>query len=167
MNLERFRENLEYVCHTHPHVITDLFTMHGFPTETEDEAMMTIDFIKSIKWLHFPYIFILKIFPNTDMEKLALKNGITRERLQRFQENTAYHELNEALVHDKSFTAKYQSSFFYEYFLSKDRLSNILPEQMKLLTEDEILQKYNSYLPTGNSGLSSFAKLLEFIGIEE
>ena len=33
----------------HPHVNLTLNAMHGFPTETEEEAMMTLNYIKSIK----------------------------------------------------------------------------------------------------------------------
>ena len=53
--------------------------MHGFPTETREEAMMTLNFIKSIKRIHFPYVFVLRVFPNSDMEQLALENGISRK----------------------------------------------------------------------------------------
>ena len=58
LNIEKLRANIEYITKTYPHVVLDLFTMHGFPTETEEEALMTLDFIKSIKWLHFPLILI-------------------------------------------------------------------------------------------------------------
>ncbi|MCP4152402.1 MAG: AMP-binding protein, partial [bacterium] len=56
LNIQKLRENLEYISSRYPHVLLELFTMHGFPTETEEEALMTLAFIKSIKWLHFPYV---------------------------------------------------------------------------------------------------------------
>ena len=31
-------------------------TMHGFPTETEEEANMTLNFIKDTKYIHFPHV---------------------------------------------------------------------------------------------------------------
>jgi hypothetical protein len=31
LNLEKLRENLEYICKTYPHVILELQSMHGFP----------------------------------------------------------------------------------------------------------------------------------------
>ncbi|MCP4216936.1 MAG: AMP-binding protein, partial [bacterium] len=79
LNLDKFRTSVEYFLEKHPKVILEMFTMHGFPTETEEEAMMTLDFIKSFKWLHFPYVHILKIYPNTDMATLAIENGISAE----------------------------------------------------------------------------------------
>ncbi|MFC2145920.1 amino acid adenylation domain-containing protein [Acidobacteriota bacterium] len=162
LHLDKFRSNIEYICKKYPHVIMDLNTMHGFPTETGEEAMMTLDYIKSIKWLHFPYIHILKIFPNTAMEKIAVENGISRDAIYR-STGLAFHELPETLPFDKRFTSEYQSRFLDEYFLSKERLCHVLPHQMKALTEDEILQKYNSYLPVD---IRTFEDLLEFTGID-
>lgn len=161
LNIEKLRENIEYISKTYPHVILELFTMHSFPSETREEAMMTLDFIKSIKWLHFPYISILRIYPSTDMAKLALENGISNETIFK-SADLALHKLPETLVFDKSFTLKYQADFLNEYFMSKERLLHVLPYQMKVLTEDEIVQKYNSYLPTE---IYSFNQLLNFIGI--
>ncbi|MCP4146358.1 MAG: AMP-binding protein, partial [bacterium] len=71
LDLDKFRDVVNYIATKHPHIILEMATMHGFPGETEDEAMMTLNFIKDIKWIHFPYIHILKIFPNTEMEEFA------------------------------------------------------------------------------------------------
>jgi amino acid adenylation domain-containing protein len=161
LNLEKFRENLEYICQTHPQLIIELFTMHGYPSETREEAHMTLDFIKSIKWLHFPYVFVLKVYPNTDMEKLALANGVTRESILSSMDR-AFHELPDTLPFEKRFTLKYQSEFTNEYFLCKERLRHVLPHQVKVLTEGELVKKYNSYLPID---IHSLQDLLEFAGI--
>ncbi len=161
LNIEKLRENMIYIIENHPHVILELHTMHGFPTETKEEAMMTLDFIKSLKWLHFPYIHILKIYPNTRMKQLALESGIPALAISR-SENLAYHQLPETLPFNKNFTLQYQTDFLNNYFLSKKRLLHVLPYQMKLLTENEIVQKYTSYLPTD---INSFEQLLEFLGI--
>jgi amino acid adenylation domain-containing protein len=161
MNLEKLRENIEYFCKKYPDVILELFVMHGFPTETREEAILTLDFVKGIKWLHFPYFHILKIYPNTAMEKLALQNGISPEAIAR-SVNFAYHELPETLPFDKSFSLKYQADLFNNYFLSKERLRHVLPRQMRILNEDEIVEKYNSYIPVD---INCFDDLLQFIGI--
>jgi amino acid adenylation domain-containing protein len=161
LNLKRLKENIQYICEAHPHVILELNTMLGFPTETEEEAGMTLDFIKSIKWIHFPYLNILKIFPGTDMAELAMKNGVTAEQIAR-SEDCAYHELPETLPFDKSFTIEYQADFLNNYFLSKERLLHVLPHQLNVLTEDELAQKYDSYLP---ADIKSLDALLEFTGI--
>jgi amino acid adenylation domain-containing protein/non-ribosomal peptide synthase protein (TIGR01720 family) len=163
LNIEKLRTNLEYIAEKYPHVILELYTMHGFPTETKQEAMMTLNFIKNIKWLHFPYIFVLTIYPNTEMEKLALDNGIPPEAIDRSL-NLAYHELPDTLPFEKDFSIKYQAEFLNDYFLSKERLLHVLPQQMKILTEAEMVQKYNSYLPVD---INSFNQLLEFFNLRK
>jgi amino acid adenylation domain-containing protein len=162
LDLEKLRVNLEYIIEKHPQVILELHTMLGFPTETEEEAMMTLDFIKRLKWVHFPYIHILKIYSHTDMEKLALQSGIPREAINRSM-NLAYHELPDTLPFDRRFVLKYQANFLNNYFLSRERLLHVLPKQMKVLTEDEIVQKYNSYLPVE---IKSLEELLSFVNID-
>ena len=52
--------------------------MHVLPSETEDEAKETLSFIMITEWFHFPQVNILKIYPNIDMEDLALKNGVSK-----------------------------------------------------------------------------------------
>jgi len=163
LNLPRFRENTEYICEKYPNVLMELYTMHGFPSETEEEAMMTLDFIKNLEWVHFPYVNILRIYSNTEMEKLALENGITRDQILA-SETLAYHEIPETLPFDKSFTLKYQFDFFNNYLLSRERLLHVLPYQAKILTRDEIVQKYNSYFPVE---INSFEDLLSYVKISE
>lgn len=161
LNLDRFRDTLQYITTHHPQVILELFTMHGFPSETEAEALATLEFMQSIHWLHFPYVHILKIFPGSAMEQLALDNGIDGSAIRR-SHSLAFHELPETLPFDAAFTKQYQSEFFQGYFLNRERLRHVLPHQMRVLTEDELVQKYNSYLPLE---IHSFAQLLEFFGI--
>jgi len=162
LNLEKFRENIEYFCEKHPQVILELFTMHGFPSETEEEAHMTMDFIKSLKWVHFPYIFILKIYPGTEMADLAVQHGVYREDILRC-EDMAFHELSPTSPFDPRFTKQYQMDFLNDYFLSKERLLHVLPFQAKVLTEDEIIQKYDSYLPFN---IETVEDILELAGIQ-
>ncbi|MCP4219143.1 MAG: amino acid adenylation domain-containing protein, partial [bacterium] len=144
--IDKLHDNMDYICKQHPQVISELFTMHGFPGETEADAQLTMDFIKSLKWLHLPHVNILKIYPNTEMADLAIKNGISPDAIAR-SENLAFHQLPETLPFEESFTMEYQTEYL-DYFLSKERLLHVLPYQMKTLTRDEILQKYNSFLPT-------------------
>ncbi|MCP4218851.1 MAG: amino acid adenylation domain-containing protein [bacterium] len=162
LNLDKFRKTVEYFIEKHPKVILEMFTMHGFPTETEEEALMTLNFINSMKWIHFPYVHILKIYPNTDMATLAIESGISAETIHK-STTLAYHQLPETLPFDKRFTLNYQASFLNEYFLSKERLKHVLPFQVQALTEREVVDKYDSYLPTE---IGSFNDLLQFTGLK-
>jgi amino acid adenylation domain-containing protein len=161
LNIPRLKENLEYFCTKYPNIILELFTMHGFPTETEEEAYQTLDFIKSLHWLHFPYINILRIFPHTDMEKLALESGISRGVILN-QTDLTQNDWADTLPFEKKFTFNYQNTFLQEYFLLKERILHVLPYQMSVLSDDEMVQKYNSILGTEMTCLDD---LLGMVGI--
>lgn len=163
LDLDKFKKVVDYIATQHPEIILEMATMHGYPTETEEEAMMTLDFIKDIKWLHFPYIHILKIFPNTEMEEFALEHGIRKEDILKSKDR-AFHELPETLPFPKSFTRQYQSEFLNGYFLNKERLKQVLPVQMKIIDESALIQKYNAYLP---ADIKSIQDILTFAGIED
>jgi amino acid adenylation domain-containing protein/thioester reductase-like protein len=161
IKLDILRENIDYICRQYPQVILALQTMHGFPGETEEEAMMTLEFVKTTRWLHFPYVHILKIYPNTDMASLAVQHGISEQAIRR-SARLAFHEIPETLPFDKDFTLAYQAGFLQDYFLLKERLQHVLPHQLKLLSEDELVQKYDSYLPVP---IRSLADFFEFAGL--
>jgi amino acid adenylation domain-containing protein/thioester reductase-like protein len=163
LNLEKFKSAIEHIAMHHKNVILELATMHGFPTETEEEAMTTLQFIKDIHWIHFPYIHILKIFPNTEMEAFALENGVSKSDILASRDR-AFHELPDTLPFPKSFTKKYQADFMNEYFLNRDRLRQVLPIQMNILDQNAIVQKYNAYLP---APIKTVQDILEFAGISD
>ncbi|MBN3346594.1 B12-binding domain-containing radical SAM protein [Clostridium botulinum] len=165
LNLDNFKRNSEYIATEHPEIILEMASMHGFPTETEEEAYMTLNFIKNIQWIHFPYIHILKIFPNTEMEAFALSNGISKYDID-ISRNRAFHELPETLPFDKSFTREYQSKFMNEYFLSSERLRSVLPAEMKILDESALIQKYNAYLPTKIESIQDLLKIGKIEGLK-
>ncbi|MCP4157906.1 MAG: radical SAM protein, partial [bacterium] len=163
LDLDKFKNVVDYIAGQHPEIMLEMATMHGFPSETEEEAQMTLDFIKEIKWIHFPYIHILKIFPNTEMEEFALSQGVSKEDIIASR-NRAFHELPETLPFPKSFTRKYQADFLNSYFLNKERLEKVLPVQMNILDESALAQKYNAYLP---AEIKSIPDLIEFAGLEK
>ena len=162
LDIERFRENLEYITKEHPEAVTVLNTMHGFPTETEEEAMMTLDFIKSIKWIDFAYLHNVRIFPGTELEHFALEAGIPKEMIEESQD-MSYHELSSTLPFSREFTMAVRTSFVQEYVFNKQRLLDRLPHQMEHFSEDELDQKYNSYFPTPK--IKSFNDLLKYAKI--
>ncbi len=161
MDIDKLREMAEYICRTHPHVLLDIFSMLGFPSEIEEEAYMTLDFIKNLKWAHFVFISLLKIFPNTDMEKIALEQGFSYDDILE-SENLRFYQVSKGGQFDENVTFKYQADFLNNYFLKKERLLHVLPHQMRVLTEDEIIKKYDSFLP---ADIKTFDDLLQLGGI--
>ncbi len=158
LNIEKFRENIEYLCSEYPEAVTTLNTMHGFPTETEEEAMMTLDFILSLKWVHFPYTHIVRIFPGTDLEKFALNHGVPRNAINESIDKS-YHKVTPTLPFSREFTERYKLTFLKKYVLNKERLLKVLPIQMKHFTEDELNQRYSSYFPSKVKGLRDVLKI--------
>jgi amino acid adenylation domain-containing protein len=158
LNLDKFRDNVQHIAENYPHVLLEMEMMHGFPTETEEEALMTIDFLKSIKWVHFPNLHILKIFPGTDMYRLALDNGVTKEAIES-STNFAYHELPNTLPFPKQFSRQLQARLLEEYFLSKERLLTLIPHQLKTISQEELIKKYDSYLPMDITSLDDIRQL--------
>ena len=161
MNIDKLREIARYFCDRYPGVILELFTMHGFPTETQEEAMETLNFIKKLKWVHFPYVFLLKIHPSTEMMKLALDSGVSRAAIEKSM-TAAFHEIPETLPFPKGFTRQYVAQFMNDYFLCKERLLHVLPYQLKIASENELARKYDNYLP---ARIRTFPDLLENVGI--
>ena len=163
LNIEKLRENIEYIIKYYPDVILELQMMIGIPTETCEEALSSLSFIKDLRWIDFPYMHILKIYPNTPMAELAMKNGISEEAIAK-SNNLGYHELPETLPFSKMFVKKCQSDFLNNYVLDNDRLKTVIRKQEKILTEKEMIQKYNSYLPMKVNCIDDLKKIT---GIEK
>jgi radical SAM superfamily enzyme YgiQ (UPF0313 family) len=147
LDLDKFYNNASYIAEKYPHVVLGLNAMHGFPTETEKEAMMTLDFIKSLKWIHFPYLLTVRAFPNTEIEKFAREQGIPDDVIKKSQD-ISYEDTAPSLTFSQDFTKAVKTIFLKDYVLNKERLLSVLPHQMKNFCEDELNQKYNSYFPT-------------------
>jgi amino acid adenylation domain-containing protein len=160
LNVEKFASNVRYIAEKYPGMISEIFMMIGFPTETEEEALQTLELVESFKWIHFPDLFVLKIFPNTDMYDLAVENGVSKELIER-SVSLAYHDIPETIPFSKGFVRQYQARYMNEYFLNRERLKYVLPLQMKTLSEDEIVQKYDSYLPMDIKSFPDILKLAE------
>ncbi|RPI79088.1 MAG: radical SAM protein, partial [Desulfobacteraceae bacterium] len=149
INLDILRDRLDYICTRHPGIIANLFTMIGFPSETEAEALMTLDFIKNTRFLHFPYINVLKIYPNTEIATLAIAHGISAEAIHK-SSNLFFHDMNpECLPFSESFVREIQSKLISDYILLPERLEKVIEAQSKVLSHEEITAKYNIYLPGG------------------
>ncbi|MCU0288148.1 MAG: condensation domain-containing protein, partial [Acidobacteria bacterium] len=165
LDIHALKKTIDYIAAKHPQVIIELQTMLGFPTETEEEALVTLEFIKSLRWVDFPYVHFLRIFPGSDMEKIAIENGISREAILR-SANLAYHEYSETLPFSKEFAKLYQTRFFNEYFLLKERFLTVLKKQIKLLSAGELIQKYDSFFPTEIKDLDMLLATSGITGID-
>jgi len=160
LDIEKLHENLQYITEKYPFVILVLNAMHGFPTETEEEALETLAFIQSIKWIHFPYLHNVVIFPGTELERFAIKSGIPKELIIESQD-MSYHEASSTLPFSQNFTNRIRTIFLRDYVLNRERLLHILPYQLEQFSEDELNQKYNGYFPTRIKTLDDLLRIVK------
>lgn len=160
LHLDRLRANIDYITSKYSReVMLDLFVMMGFPSETKEELQQTFDFVKSIRWLHFPVLSLVQLYPGSDMVQFALDNGITMEQIER-SAGREYHDAPETLPWPKHFAKGKQVEFYRDYFLHRERLLHVLPIQMRHLREDELVQKYDSCLPEHIADFDSLLRVL-------
>ncbi|MBC7906133.1 MAG: radical SAM protein [Rhodospirillaceae bacterium] len=149
LQVDKLHDMLTYITEKHPSVILTLNAMHGFPTETEDEAMATLNFILSIKWIDFVYLHNVRIFPGTELEYFALQNGVPAELIAQSQD-MSYHENSPTLPFTPEFSRRVKTSLLRDYVLNRERLLAVIPRQLEKFTENELDQKYNSYFPSAS-----------------
>ena len=158
LNIDKFYQNARYITEKYPNVILGVNAMHGFPTETEKEAMQTLDFFKSLKWIHFPYFVTVRAFPNTELEKFALEQGISKEIIRK-SADLSYEDVAPSMNFTQEFTRGIKAVFLKDYVLNKERLLSVLPHQMKSFCADELNQKYNDYFPRKIKTIDDVLKL--------
>ena len=146
LKIDVLKDNLEYIAAYHPSLIIGLNAMHGFPTETEEEAIQTVEFIESIKWLHFVQLFNVRIFPNSAIEKIALENGITQEQIDESL-TMPFHQIPTTIPFSREFSQKLRLRFTKEYLFNKTRLRHVIINQWKVCSEDQLLFKYQTMMP--------------------
>ena len=117
-----------------------------------------MNFIKSLKWIHFPYLLTVRAFPNTELEKFAREQGRSDDKIKKSQD-LSYEDVASSLTFSQDFTKAVKTIFLKDYVLNKERLLSVLPYQMENFCEDELNQKYNSYFPTKIKTLDDLLKL--------
>ena len=144
-NTEKLEEMIKYTCSKD--IMTGIFFMVGFPTETYEEALETIEFVKGLKEITFPYFFGVKYFPGTELYNMAIKKNIITPDLK---DNIykPYHDIHghkTDTLSERDFNMLF-FKYMREIFLNKERLQNALFIQRKYLSEEEINMVYSSFL---------------------
>jgi anaerobic magnesium-protoporphyrin IX monomethyl ester cyclase len=144
VNLEKMADNLHYACDKN--IMVNCCVMVGFPTETQEEANSTIDFLKQFKKIVIPMFFSVKYYPQTEIHGLALMHGIKAGDIENAYAQT-YHSVKHAqtpLIPEKAFRDIY-FKFLNEVFLDKQRLLNAIEIQKRFLSTREILDVYSIF----------------------
>lgn len=158
LDIDKFHVNLDYIVRQHPDLIVGLNAMHGFPTETEEEARATLDFIKSMKWLHFAQLHNVRIFPGSPIEKIALENGVSPQQIEESL-TMPYHLIPTTNPFDPEFSKRLRLDFVRSYVMNRERLVFVLQRQLAVCTENELLFKYKSYFPSQINTLDDILRL--------
>ncbi len=164
LDVDKLHENLQYITANYPQVILTLNAMHGFPSETEGEARETLEYIKSIKWIDFPYLHNVRIFPGTEIEHFALEVGIPQELIDASQD-MSYHEHSPTLPFREEFTNEVKADFLKNYVFDKNRLTERLRRQLEVFSEEELNQKYNAYFP--NKRIRGVKDIIDIFGLNK
>ena len=158
LKIDKLYNNIQYMVSKYPRIILGLNAMHGFPTETEDEAQSTVDFITSIKWLHFAQLHNVRIFPNSRLEQVALENGVTKEEIEESL-TMPYHLIPKTIKLNHDFSRKLRLKFVHDYVLNPVRLKYILGQELYVMNEEELKYKYQSIFPTRINSINDVLKL--------
>ncbi|MFZ2385971.1 MAG: radical SAM protein [Candidatus Omnitrophota bacterium] len=144
VDLDKIAENIHYACGKG--IMVNCCVMAGFPTETAEEAMLTVDFLKQFKKIVLPMFFSVKYYPHTEIYALALAEGVKPADIRKAC-GGAYHDIKYSgtpLIPKKVFRDIY-FRFLREVFLSKERLLNAVEIQKKFLSAQEILDVYSIF----------------------
>ena len=144
LDIDKLHKNLDYLTANHPNIVLTLFTMVGFPSETEEEAMMTMEFIHSIRWIDFPQMNTVRVFPGSELESVALAHGCTREQIEASMAGN-FLTPDAGLAFGASFGSMLRSKLLKGYYLNRERLLTRLPHQMACYTERELDSFYKQH----------------------
>ena len=158
LQIDRLRDNLDYIVRNYPQIIIGLNAMHGFPTETEEEAQATVDFIMQIKWLHFAQLHNVRIFPNSRLEQVALDNGVTKQEIEESL-TLPYHIIPPTIKLNHDFSRRLRLTFVHKYILNPERLRYVLQQQLAVMNEEELIYKYRTIFPTHIDTLDDILRL--------
>ena len=142
VNLEKLADAIHYTCEKN--IIVNCSFMVGFPTETKEEALQTIEYLKQFKKIVMPVFNSVKYYPNTEIYDLALQDGIRLGDI-RYAHQEPFHDIEHSgtpLI-PKSAFRNIQFKFLQEIILSKERLLNAIEIQRRFFTEKEILDFYS------------------------
>lgn len=144
INIQKITENIHYACEKN--IIVNCCVMVGFPTETIEEALETIEYLKQFKKIVIPMFFSVKYYPDTQIHDLALRHGVNAADIEHAYEET-YHDVRHSgtpLIPKEAFRDLY-FKFLNEVFLSKKRLVNAIEIQKIFLNNQEILDTYSIF----------------------
>lgn len=145
LDLNKLRDNIEYSCQKN--IIVNVCFMMGFPTETYEDVMETINFVRQLKRVAIPMMFAAKYYPKTDLYEMAEEYGTYDMDLLKMAYCDTYHNVQHCQT--PWLTSSEAHSLFFIFlrtvFLSKERISQSIEILRKHYSEKEILDMYSIF----------------------
>ena len=128
-------------------IMVGLFAMVGFPTETYDDAMTTLEYVRRRTGVTIPYLFSVKYFPGTELTQLALDLGAI-DGATVAASASAYHDISASRTSTLSREQFAELFTFYmkEILLDSTRLRRALSVQERFLSPVELAAAYSALL---------------------
>ncbi len=146
MDLDKLARIIEYTINKR--IIVDVFTMVGFPTESEEEARATLEYVLQFRYLCHVLYFVVRYFKGTELYDLAIESGLSPDDLNQ-DESFSYHDVGQLRDFlSPSFVHDLRVELTRRLYLSKERLSWALGIQRRYLREEEIFARYKMAFPS-------------------
>lgn len=144
INIDKLRENVAYTCEKN--IGVGMYNMFGFPSETEEEAMMTLKFNEEMNKVIHPSMFFCRFYPDTAMYRLAKENNYTDEML----ENSISGSYTKSQDYRTPTIGKDFVSYIRKFFLSRilyseDRIKHSINVFKQYYSQDEIMTYIKFY----------------------
>lgn len=120
-NIDKLARIVEHSCDLG--IISNLAIMVGFPTETVDEALETLDFFERFDRIVLPYYFSVKYYPGTELFQTAGEYGID---INSGSYDAPYHgyEFQETPLITRRDFERLNQRYLRRVYLNPDRLRN-------------------------------------------
>jgi radical SAM superfamily enzyme YgiQ (UPF0313 family) len=159
LKFEKFESSLAYLLKKN--VMVDLFMMVGFPSETEEEANQTMDFLFRFDNVCFPYLNVLNIFPGTALDRWQKSLNNVSDASTDFSYSPKLSPTSGSDNAKDSDSLKIikrmRTRLMFDYMADGNRLKNALAIQKRYLTTEEIVYKYRTYFQ--NSKINSLSSI--------
>jgi radical SAM superfamily enzyme YgiQ (UPF0313 family) len=128
-------------------IMVGLFFMVGFPTETFDEAMSTLQYVRQRRGVTLPFFFSVKYFSGTELTRMALELGAIGSEYH-LAAAKPYHDISAARTSTIT-PEEFQNLFTYymkDILLDEGRLRHALDVQESFLSKEEVAATYSALL---------------------
>lgn len=162
VDLEGLKEIIHYTCEKD--IMVNGFFMFGIPTETEEEAMSTLEYAEELDKLHFPFVFFARYYEGSEMYRQAIEHGFTQQMILN-SVNQLYHDINDYYTPTLSneFIRYVKNYFLYRIFFNKRRIEHMLRVEQRYHSTEQTLDIIQSMYNLQMGSISEFTQYVDAI----